>query len=761
MSQKKDDVFTEAVSRLRWAKETRDGQLTREQTALRFQVPDLQWSEDDKRLRRAQVIDGVVVPPRPMLAIPKINQAVQAVLNQEKSAQLGVNVSPLSEDADDDTAEVIRDLYRRESQRSRAQIARGWAFDRAVKAGFGAYRITTEYDDESNNPFDQRIVWKRILNQDAVYLDPSAQEPDWSDGEWAFILTWLPHSKIKRQYPKAKLARYSSDELKALAGEEPDWVRTVGEQADEEPACLVAEYWRKQYTSRVWVTLDDGSACYADEVPEGRMVDESGPTRTVDVPVVVWSVLGAHEELDGPQEWNGQYIPIIPVIGLEVQPFDGERRWMGEIEPSMDGQKLFNYAASTAVELASLEPRAPYIMYAGQDEGYESMWAQANIRNFPALKINPDAKDSAGNPLPPPMRAQADVGKLGPSMMLLDQADRFLQATTSSIDQARIEQMGRRRVAHQTIQALQQQSDFGSSHYLYNLANVSMMYEAKVVIDLMAKIYDRPGRVARLLDLEDSERSVMLNAPFVMDPQTKRPMPAPEMPPDIGMQSMGQGRFGPMGPQPRADVKRYDLKKGRYGVSVTIGKSWQTRSQEASDEIGQILASRPELMPLIGPVYFKFRDFPGSREIADLLKKMRDVQFPNLSDDQQGQAAQQAAKLAQENQQLKAQLQEAAKRLEMEWTKHQAAIEVEKVKAGIQTQLAQIDAQSKIAIAEVQARVKNSAIEAQGVVDKMLQDDQQAHELAMKAAETVEARRMALEARISGEGQDDAEQPEA
>src|SRR5512138_1814623 len=190
-----------AIRRLKLAKEAVEKQRTREKEALRFQVPELQWDEASRLQRQATVIDNLPVPARPTIAIPKLNQPLQLVLNQEKAAHLGVTISPLTEDADDDTAEVMRDLYRREEQRSRAGLARSWAFDRAVKAGFGAYAIDTCYDEESNNPTDQRIRWRRLLYQDGAFFDPAAQEPDWSDMEYAFELQWVRHSKLRRDFP--------------------------------------------------------------------------------------------------------------------------------------------------------------------------------------------------------------------------------------------------------------------------------------------------------------------------------------------------------------------------------------------------------------------------------------------------------------------------------------------------------------------------------------------------------------------------------
>ena len=103
---------------------------------------------------------------------------------------------------------------------SRAHLARQWAFERAVKAGRGFYRILTEYANDGDNDLD--IVYKRILNQSSVYLDPSAQEPDWSDGLWAFVTEDLPLSRYTALYPKSDLAQSDLDTLNGVGNDQPD-----------------------------------------------------------------------------------------------------------------------------------------------------------------------------------------------------------------------------------------------------------------------------------------------------------------------------------------------------------------------------------------------------------------------------------------------------------------------------------------------------------------------------------------------------------
>lgn len=639
----------EAMDRLKASVEYFDAQRKREKEDLAFQVPENQWDRNAALSREAVTIDGVPVPARPMISIPKLDQPIQLVLNQERAAHLGVQIHPVSEDATDETAEVLQGLYRAIERDSRANLARSWAFDRAVKAGVGAYRVVTEYDTQSPDPNDQKIVIKRILYQDSVYLDPSAQEPDWSDGEFAFITSWMTFDAYKRRYPKSQMAGFESGELPSLVEDAPEWVNLDGEK----PAVLVAEYFRKAWPN--------------------------GPDQPC---VVLWSKINAVEELEPTQETNGQYIPIIPVIGKELQPFDATRRWVGIIGPSKGAARMFNYAASSALELAALEPKAPYQMYEGQQEGYEDMWQQANVRNFPYMLSKPVALPG-GQVAPLPQRTQTDVSRLGPSMLLLDKADQFIQAATATFDPS-LGNLPQKDRSGKAIVALQQQSDAGNSNYLQNLADISMTYEAKVVLDLIPAIYDRPGRVARILDGEDNSRAVILNAPFMADPKTRRPVPVPE----------GMG----VGAPPPEQVKNYNLRTGTYGVAVSIGKSFQTRLQQGAETIGGILADNPQMLPLIGATYFKFRDEPGMKEIAQILKKVREKEYPGIDreDDAQGPPPE---VLQQQIEQAKQMLEMAQQ--EIAALKQQAEMDAAKAQATLQK--AEIDAASKLQVQAAKA----------------------------------------------------------
>jgi len=680
------DILQEAKDRFSLVVSAESEQRKRELEDLEFDAGN-QWPDEVKAARGGQVVDGVPIPARPMLTINKLDQPIQLIINQQKNAKLGIEVRPDSEDASDDTAEVLQGLIRHIEVQSRADLARSWAFERAVKCGRGFYRILKTFADESGQEFDQELVIERILNQGAVYLDPYAQQPDWSDGEWAIISTMIPADRYKKEFPESSLAASLDDEFASLGDSGDNW---YGETEDGQQAVRVVEYFvvNRIPKERVAYLNDRGQlvTAWADELPETLDPASIQQRRMTEQRSVMWYKLNGQEILEE-AEWDGQYIPIIPVIGRE-QNIDGKRKWLGIVHPSKDGQRLFNYAVSTAVETAALEPKAPFIGYEGQFEGHEQAWAQANIRNFPYLEVKPITL--GGQVVPLPQRNTAGAN-LGPSLALVDQADSYIKSTTFVYDPSLGSSAGSR--SGRAVLALQQQADIGNSNYLDNLASVSMTYEAKVLLDLIPKIYDRPGRVARILGTDDEVKQVMLNAPFSVS-ESGRPVPMlPGTPPSSPVP----------GGRPR-NIKRYDLAQGKYVATVSVGRAYRTRVEQGADELAQVLQASPNLMPLIGDLYFKYRDFPGHLEIARRLKKMAP---PEVREDDQeldpqqllAQVEQIKAESGQMIEQMTKQMEEMTKTIEGKVIEQQALL-----------QKAQIEAQARVQVAEIQAQAQMAVI---------------------------------------------------
>ena len=696
----KDELLQKAKTCFKVAYDAEAGQREREKEDLEFQVPDLQWDPAARKERAG----NSTTPPRPMLSISLLSQPVQLILNQASSAQLGVEIHPISEDADEELAEIKQGLYRRIERDSNADMARLWALSRAVHCGRGWYRVNTQYDDDSDQTGDQEIVIDRILNQEDVFVDPAAKKPDCSDARWIMVTSWVPVEAFKEMWPNKEVPT-NLTELLAWAKDEPEWVKASEEYS--KGAVLVAEYFYKEYE-------------------KDRVTG------------VKYCKLTAKDILEE-QDWNGKHIPLIPVWGRELIPFDGERRFEGVVRLARDGQRLANYTVSTGVEYMALQNKSPWIGAEGQFEGHEHEWEQANVRNFPYLQYKPTTV--AGAPAPPPSRAPVDTSGVGLFFQGFQQARDLVQQTTAvfapslgEMPQDQTAQSGR------AILALQQQSDAGTSHFLKNLAKVSMRYEAMVILDLMPKIYDRPGRITQILTAEDEPKTIMVNAPFKPNAQGRpQPVPPEMMPPPMP----GQPEELPEG------VKNYDLSRGRYAVSISVGKSFQTRLQEGQAEIGGILEKNPALMPVVGDLYFKFRDFPGAKEISDRLKRMREQQFPGLGgEDEEGMTLQKAMtmlqQLQQQQQQLTQQLNEATQALETDKAKQEATILKAQLDAATKKEVAELEAKVRLMLEGVKGKVKSeevafkvadSADQREHEVD--MQDDQQAHEVGIETMKHV------------------------
>jgi hypothetical protein len=151
------DRHARALQRFKLAAQAEDPQRQREVDDLKFIDFDDQWPADVMQARSGISSTGnglPAVPARPCLTINKLLQPVEIVATQARQARLALSFSPKSNGADQDTAEAFEDIVRAIQANSRAHLARQWAFERAVKAGRGFYRILTEYANDGDNDLD-------------------------------------------------------------------------------------------------------------------------------------------------------------------------------------------------------------------------------------------------------------------------------------------------------------------------------------------------------------------------------------------------------------------------------------------------------------------------------------------------------------------------------------------------------------------------------------------------------------------------------
>lgn len=736
-------ILERARERWQLALDADQKQRERELEDLKFArgLTEDQWPQGilDARLGLTQG-GGKGTAARPTLTIPKLKQPITQVQNELKSARYGVQIKCKDENADEEIAEVLQGLYRVIEVDSNAQYARSWAGGRAIICGRGWYRVLTEYANDGDFDLDIRI--ESIHNQGAVYVDPGAVKPDASDMEYAFVIEDVPLAEFKRRWGKAKAGKRKGDgsgadalDLESQTDAPPDWIDSTYTR--------VAEYWEIDHEERtLWyspllppelgnrVVVDKQGVAYTtegDEIPfdldlKGLKRDRDARSRPVDVRTVKRYVITGCDVLEE-AEWDGKWIPLIPVYG-EKHVIDGKTTsYLGMVTPAKDAQRSYNYSVSTEMESLGLTNRAPYVLDPKQIEGYEGVWANANVTNpawLPAKQY-----DDEGRQYVPPQRNVVEPALAG-VVAVIQQADQDIKATTGRFDPS-LGAMSSNERSGRAIKELKQQGEQSSSHFLENLAQVSMPHEARIILDLIPKVYDRPGRILRTLGKDDqTEQMVMVAGP------NGQPMPMP---------AQAQGK-----PAPTA----VDLAKGQYTVTISVGKSAATQ-RDANLDLLMALAESTKggSVPFTADLIAKQMDGPIGDEMAERMELMNPAIAQAKAAKQQGVPPEaQAAIVAmqQQMQQMQQALQEAQQVIATEQHKAQAQAQIEMQKAQAQAelkardiesqaQIAQIQAQAdaQVAAAKVQAEMQKVQLEAD--IKLRLQNDQQAHELALKELE--------------------------
>jgi hypothetical protein len=502
---------------------------------------------------------------------------------------------------------------------SDADVAYDTACENQVTYGEGYIRILTEYCDDDT--FDQDIKIGRIRNSFSVYMDPLIQDPCGADAQWCLITEDVSQDEYHRLYPDAS----SANTLTSLG---------VGDQSLSQwlnsNTVRIAEYYYVA-NDRATLNLYPGNVTAFDGTPEDKQLRQSygAPLRSrqSDRRRVKWIKTNGYEVLER-RDWAGKYIPVVRVIGNEFE-VDGRIYISGLVRNAKDAQRMYNYWVSQEAEMLALAPKAPFIGYGGQFEGYEAQWKTANTNNWPYLEVNPDVTDGQGNMLPLPARAQPPMASSGLLQAKMGAAE-DIKGTTGQYN-ASLGLEGNER-SGRAIMARQKEGDTGTYHYVDNLAR-AVRYVTRQLVDLIPRIYDTQ-RIARIIGEDGEPNHVKINP---MQPEPVRKI--------VDQQGV-------------VIEKIFNPGVGKYDVRVVTGPGYATKRQEALDAMSTLLQGNPELWAVAGDLFVKNMDWPGAQEMAKRFSRTIDPKLLSDEDDPALQAAnQQIQALMQEVQQMAGMLQ--------------------------------------------------------------------------------------------------------
>ena len=635
MSKDKDsDILALARKRLDLAitaySESREDELD----DLKFLAgsPDNHWQWPADVLATRGSVQGQTINARPTLTINKLPQHVKQVTNEQRQNRPSGKVIPADNQADPEMALVLDGMVRHIEYISDADVAYDTACESQVTYGEGYFRLLTEYC--SDDSFEQDIKIGRIRNSFSVYMDPAMQDPCGSDAEWCFVTEDILKEDFERRFPDA--SSISSIQQQSVGDQSLSvWMN--------KETIRIADYYYVEHASKTLNRYPGGHE-YLSDSDEARQLEAAGlkpnKSRSVDVRVVKWCKTNGFEILES-QDWAGKWIPVIRVIGNEFE-VEGRLYISGLIRNAKDAQRMYNYWTSQEAEMLALAPKAPFIGYGGQFEGYENQWKTANTTNWPYLEVNPDVTDGQGGVLPLPQRSLPPMAQTGLIQAKMGASD-DIKSTTGQYDTSLGATSNER--SGKAILAREKQSDTGTYHYVDNLAR-AVRYCTRQIVDLIPKIYDT-RRVARIIGVDGETDHAEID-------------PEQEMP--VKKIVDGQG----------VTIKKiYNPGVGRYDVCVTTGPSYMTKRQESLEAMGNLLQGNPQLWAVAGDLFIKNMDWPGAEEMAERFAKTIDPKLLSDEDDPALQAAQQQMQaMGAEMDQMHRMLQDVSKSFEAQTLKN-------------------------------------------------------------------------------------------
>jgi hypothetical protein len=553
-----------------------------------------QWDNDILAQRKAD--------NRPALVINKMPAFIRQVVNDSRQNKPQISVSPVDDHADPETADVFAGIIRNIESVSSADVAYDWGVECAATNGFGFWRISIGYAYDT--AFDLDVKIERIINPLSVYGDPNSTAADSSDWDVAFVTDRMGKAEFKRKYSGKSETDFDATAWGECKG--TDWLNDDG--------VLIAEWWRREEVEKEIVLLSDGRVFDAEELannPDLQVAMASGSIvekarRTITAKKVTQTIMSGAEILEGPTEFPGCYIPIVPVYGEEIV-VEGKRYFRSLIHSAKDAQRNFNVWRSASTELVAQAPRVPYIGEEGAFDADDN-WAKANSTSLPFLEY------SKGKQMP--VRQPLDVGPAASVLQEAMNASDDMKAIIGMYDAS----LGARsnETSGKAIMARQREGDVSTFHFIDNVSR-AIRHTGRILIEVIPKVYSK-ARVMRLMGEDGTPESRPINQQYPKKDEQGQPVTEPQVD-ETGNPVVDQNGD----PIMTAVLAMHDLSVGRYDVSVKSGPSFTSRREEAAAQMTEFVRSFPQAAPVIGDLLASYLDWPGADQIAERLKTINPV----------------------------------------------------------------------------------------------------------------------------------------
>lgn len=448
---------------------------------------------------------------RPRFEVNKIHLAIMRIITDYRNNRISVSFVPKSGKENDDLTDKCAGLFRADEQDSCAEEAYDNAFEEAVGGGFGAFRLTTEYENpEDEDDERQRIRFRPIYDADStVFFDLGAKRQDKADAKRCYVLTALPtqdyidtYNDDPASWPKIihqrefdwstpsityVCERYSIEETNEKVF---DYADTSGE---------VTRYFEKDFEDDIGLEeklLATGFKLEKEKNIKQRRVHKH--------------LMSGSKILEDGGYIAGCNIPIVPTYGKRWV-VDNVERCMGHGRLAKDIQRLKNMQISTLAEMAVSSGYEKPIFTPQQVAGHQAMWEADPVKKYPYLLINaitgPDGQTMVSGPV-----AYTKAPGIPPAMAALlaitDQDMREVLGNPQAGEQVVSN------IASETMEMVQQRIDQQSFIYQSNMSK-AIKRGGEIWLGMAKDVFVEEGRALKTVGASGEIESVKLLQPVV------------------------------------------------------------------------------------------------------------------------------------------------------------------------------------------------------------------------------------------------------
>lgn len=525
---------------------------------------------------------------KPRFEVNKIHLSVMRIINEYRNNRITVDFISKDGNDNDKLADTCDMLFRADEQDSCADEAYDNAFEEAVGGGFGAFRLRTVYEDEYDDENDhQRIRIEPIYDADStVFFDMDAKRQDKSDARMCFVLTAMTRDAYRTEW-----------------NDDPDsWPKEIHQNEFDwatPDMVYVAEVYRVEEASeliRVFQTIDGEEERYSERDFEAdpeleAMLDATGSVEVRQKRVkrrkVHKYIMSGSKILEDSGYISGTEIPIVPVYGKRWF-IDNVERCMGHVRMAKDAQRLKNMQLSKLGEISALSTTEKPLFTPEQVAGFEVMWAEDNLKNYPYLLLN-TVTDANGSEVMAGPIGYTKPPQIPPALAGL------LQITEQDITDLLGNQQGGEQIVSnisgKAVELIQSRLDMQTFIYMSNMSK-GIKRCGEIWLSMAKDVMVESGRKVKGMGAQNELSTIELGKPVLN-------------------QETGEVEY------------ENDLSKAKFDVAVDVGPSSESkRAATVRSLMGMMqLATDPETQQVLASMAMMNMEGEGISDVRDFFRK--------------------------------------------------------------------------------------------------------------------------------------------